>query len=167
MPLLAQLDSILTNPSWEVLLYSFLFVSMLFYTMYFKKGKIIALFMSLYISIFIFLNFPYLKFTVLDSFDSTQALFYRLGIFVIFVVIFYVLLVKIGISESSFSKAKWYEAIIFTILGVGLIVSFLLHFFKADFLYEFSDISKYLFSSGNLFFWWLIAPFAAFFFFKR
>lgn len=167
MPLLAQLDSIVTNPSWEVLLYSFLFVSMLFYTMYFKKGKIIALFISLYISIFTFLNFPYLKFIVLGSLDSMQALFYRLGIFVIFSVIFYVLLIKIGIAESSLSKAKWYEAIIFTILGVGLIMSFLLHFFNVDFLYEFSYISKYLFSSGNLFFWWLVAPFAAFFFFKR
>lgn len=167
MPLLAQLDSILTNPSWEVLLYVFLFVSLFFYAMYAKKGRIISFFISLYLSIFIFLNFPYLKFYLVDSLDSPQFFFYRLIAFAILVIVFNVLLIKIGVSESSFSKSKWYEAILFSALGVSIIISFLLHFFKADFIYEFSDISKYLFSSNNLFFWWLIAPFIAFFFFKR
>ncbi len=167
MPLLAQLDSILTNPSWEVLLYVFLFVSLLFYSMSVKKGNIIAFFISMYLAIFIFINFPYSKFTLIDSIGSLEFLLYRFFIFFIFVVIFNILLIKIGVPESSRTKSKWYEAILFSILGVGLIASFLLQFFKVDFIYEFSDISKYLFSSRGSFFWWLVAPFVAFFFFKR
>jgi len=167
MSLLAQLDPIITNPSWEVLLYAFLFVSLFFYTMYFKKGKIITFFISLYLSIFTFLNFPYLKSIIDNNSDLFSTIFYRFGIFFVFVIVFYILLIKIGISESSLSKAKWHEAVLFTIVGVGFIMSILFHFFIADFIYGFSDISKYLFSSNNLFFWWLIAPFATLFFFKR
>ncbi|PIR57899.1 MAG: hypothetical protein COU71_01545 [Parcubacteria group bacterium CG10_big_fil_rev_8_21_14_0_10_38_31] len=167
MPILAQLDSILVNPSWEVLLYLFLFVSLLFYTMYFKKGKIIALFLSLYVAIFSFINFPYLKFSFIDTFNSFEYLSYNVAIFIVFVVVFYVLFIKIGIPESSLSKSRWYESVLFSVLGTGLVMSFFLHFFKVDFIYEFSDFSKYLFSSNDLFFWWIIAPFLAFFFFKR
>jgi len=167
MPILAQLDSLLASPSWEVLLYVFIFVSIFFYAMSSKKGKIITFFISLYLSIFIFISFPYFNFFFANNLNSTTVLLYEIAVFAVFMFIFNIFLIKIGISESSFSKSKWYEAVLFSVLGTGLIINLFFHFFNIGNIYEFSSMSEYLFSSGNLFFWWILAPFPALFFFRR
>ncbi len=167
MPLLAQLDAILSNPSWEILLCAFLLISIFFYTLSVKKGKSITLFISFYLAIFIFSNFPYFNIIIPGNLKSIDFFLFRLFLFAILILIFNIFLIKIGVSEGASSRSGWIEATLFSLLGTALIMSFLFHFFNINSVFEFSAALKYLFFSDIPIFWWIILPFPAIFFFRR
>lgn len=167
MPLLAQLDSVLSNPSWEVLLYAFLLISIFLYAIFVRKGKLVSLFISFYLSIFIFLNFPYFDVIIKDNLRTIEFFLFKFFLFAIFILAFNLILMKIGVSDGNSSRSGWIKAALFSLLGTGLMMSFLFHFFNIDSIFEFSSVSKYLFFSNIPIFWWLVSPLAALFFFRK
>lgn len=133
----------------------------------FQYGKkhIIALILSLYISSFIYLFFPYTdRIIQLETSGFVLAIIITGISFVAFIVLYITLNRVVNISFPSSSSKRWLEASIVSIFSTTLILALSYHIFPIENIYDFSAPIDSFFESDEYFFWWLVVPLIALFF---
>ena len=160
-----KLNAIISNPSWDMIALFVFLAFFFFYGIIGGKNKVVSLILSLYISGFFFENFFYL-----DYFINGKGI---INLFILRVVIFLIILIALNflfsriLSISSGSGRDWWQSLILSFLGTGLLFSFIFHLFPAKEIFTFSPLIKYLFASNKAFFWWLLAPLVTFFLIRK
>lgn len=160
-----KLNAIVSNPSWDMIVLFIFLAFFFFYGIIGGRNKVVSLILSLYISGFFFENFFYL-----DYFIKGKGIVY---LFVLRVMIFLIILVALNflfsriLSLSSGLGRDWWQSLVLSFLGTGLLFSFIFHLFPAKEIFTFSPLIKYLFASNKAFFWWLLAPLVTLFLIRK
>lgn len=152
------------NSSLDFIIIAGTFFVLVFFGFQFGKDKIISLILSLYITLLIYLNFPYLDLFILDGMELIS----NIGVFVVFLFLINMILKRMILSEYPHDLMhKWFEIIVLSLVATTLLLAFIYHVLPVFAVHDFSpDVDKY-FATSELFFWWLVAPFVAMFFVIR
>ena len=137
------------------------------YAMFFGKGKIVSLILGFYPSVYLFKNVPYVKKLVSTTPITISDALTQLVLFLILFIPISFVISKYIYAEFSFSRVK--KVVSSTIFGGAatvLTLVFLYHVVNIQKIYNFSTGIDSLFI-GNHLFWWLLAPFAIIFIFRR
>lgn len=126
---------------------------------YFGRDRLISLIAALYAAIVLYRAFPYGSLIPSDP-------YIQIGVFVGFT-----LIALIAFSGLSFFLARSTSSFLGTgvlsVVTAGLILAIAIHVLPVQTLYTFSQPTMALFSSVEMFFWWLLAPLVGLFFFGR
>lgn len=137
------------------------------YGIFFGKGKIISLILAFYPSTYLFKSIPYFKKVLsVSPTNSSEALAQIVIFLALFVPISYILS-KFMYAEFSFSRVKKVvSAAVLGLTATSLALVFSYHVINLQKIYNFSAGIDSLFL-GSYIFWWLLAPFAIIFFFRK
>lgn len=161
---LTQINTILSNPSWDLIVI-FLFIAFgFFYGISSGKKKLISLLISFYTGGFFFSNFFYIDYlikgrTILETFLLKSFLFLA--------IVLTLNLIFLRILDGSSSSGEWWQVLLLSFIETGLLFSFIFHLFPAKDLFTFSPVVKYLFVSDKSFTLWLIAPLVGLFLVRK
>ncbi len=163
---LDQINLILGNPSWDVLVvFGFIAVGF-FYGVSAGKTKLISFLFSLYISGFLFENFYYLDHLV-NGETVIETFFARVFIFLLIVLALNSLFSRFIEVHHDSSEENWWHILLLSFLASGLLFSYLFHIFPARDIFTFSPVIQNIFASNVAFFWWLTLPLVALFLARR
>jgi len=154
---LEQINTLLGNPSWDLLLLFLFVVTGFFVGIAVSRRRMISFMVSLYVSGFIFDNFYYLDQLIGDS-TIMNIFMYKIFFFFILVLASNVVLSSIMDDYSGGSDKAWWEVLILSFLTAGLFFSYLFHIFPSKEIFTFSPVVQNLFASSAAYFWWLISP---------
>lgn len=150
-------------PSWDLFIYVFLIASVVFYGAALGRNRILVTLISLYISLAITSNLPFLTEDISKQFSFGPVFVLKIFVFGLSMIVLYSLFMKLRLLSSIREKANIVHVSIFSVLHVGLIISVVLSFIPDETLSIFSDLTKMLFVSDLARFLWILAPIAAMF----
>lgn len=157
-----QINTLLRNPSWDVIaIFAFIAVGF-FYGISAGKAKMISFLFSLYVGGFLFDNFSYLDGLLGKRGNVIEAFLSRLFIFFVMIILLNLLFAKVLRCPCEGNK-KWWQVLLLSFLSTGLIFSYIFHLFPAREVFTFSPVVQNLFVSEAAFFWWLTLPLIALF----
>ena len=161
-----QLNAILSNPSWDIVVV-FLFIAVgFFYGISGGKAKLVSLLVSLYVGGFFFENFFYIDYLI-DGKTIIETFLLKIFIFAVIVLALNVLFLRIFTNDFKSGAREWKHSLFLSFLASGLLFSFIMHLFPVKEIFTFSPAVEYLFASDKAFFWWLLAPLAALFLIRK
>jgi hypothetical protein len=156
------LNTILKNPSWDVVVF-FVFLAVgFFYGISAGRSKLLALVFSLYVSGFLFENFYYLG-EITNGRTIMEEFLIRGGVFLALVIVLTVTFSKVLVSGYDSGPKNWWKAFLLSFSATGLLFSFLFHLFPGREVFTFSPMIQNIFASNASFFWWLLTPLVALF----
>lgn len=149
-------------PTWDLFIYIFFAASIIFYGLILGRDRILIILFSIYISLAVASNLPYINDTFAKKFGFGPVFVMRLFVFAAFMVGLYLLFNKMGLLSTFSENAGIFHIGIFSVLHVGLMISIILSFVPQEAL-SLSDFTKTLFTSDFSKFLWIVAPLAAMF----
>ncbi len=154
----------INNFSQDFLIIMGTFLVLVFFAFQFGKDRIISLIISLYITLLVYLNFPYRELVTIEG----SELVIQFGIFLTFLFLINMILVRLVLADFPDDLMhKWFEVIVLGGVATTLLLAFIYHVLPIFAIHDFgADVDKY-FATSELFFWWLVAPFIAMFFVVR
>lgn len=153
-------------PTWDLFIYIFFVASIIFYGLVLGRDRILVILFSIYISLAVASNLPYINDTFAKKFGFGPVFVMKLFVFLLFVVGLYLLFSKMGLLSSFSENASLFHIIIFSVLHVGLLISIVLSFVPQESL-GLSDFTKTLFVADFSKFLWIVAPLVAMFLVRR
>jgi hypothetical protein len=153
------------NPSWDLFLLAFFAMGALLYGVSLGKDRIIAIIVSIYMSLAVVNALPdfVLNIKFNDNFTLQVTAFIS-----IFVVLFFLLSRSAVLNSLDTSdQGRWWQVLIFSVLHVGLLVSVSMSFMPLVFLQKFSIFTQFIFTNEWTKFGWIILPIIAMIFFGR
>jgi len=159
------LTKTISNPTWDILVLFFFLATGFFYGILAGKKKLLSVLFSLYISILLWNNFPYLN-ALTQGKELQDAFLFQLTSFLVFIIILAILFNK-TIFRGSVKSKKWWPVFILSFLEIGLFTSAIFQFLPTKEMFSFSPITEILFASEKAFFWWAVLPLISLFFILR
>jgi len=157
-----------TSLSLDFFLLIAFFIVFTAYTFYFGKGRAATFIISLYVSTFLYLFFPY--FEKLKGLVETESgtIGIELSLFIAFLIITNIIIGRlIGGVFSVSTLYSWFEGILLSISGTVLVLIFSYHIIPITQIYDFSPYLDALFEPAEYLFFWLSAPLLALIFVSR
>jgi hypothetical protein len=145
---------IVTSLSLDAIILIVLFVIFLGYGFRYGTHRLIALVLSLYISIPIFTAFPYL-----DKINFLTEFYVQTALFLVTLILLSVIVGRI--IGDEYPDVGLNSFVINGLLSLFIVVLFMVisyHVLPIESVYDFASPIDSLFSSTHLFFLWLIAP---------
>ncbi len=148
------------NPTWDLFIVLFFVVASLIYGVSLGRDRIIAILISIYMSLAIVNYLPFLSefradISVNDAFAVKVSLF--LGVFILlFFFLSHSALIKTIGRDSA--QGNFFQVMMFSFLHVGLLISVTLSFFPADLANVLSPLTQALFTSNIAKAVWVILP---------
>jgi len=162
---LANISTVLSNPTWDVLAIFFFLLVGFFYGILAGRQRLLASLFAIYVSILLFTNFNYLDFFVQGK-KILDIFLFRAACLLILIIFLNVVFARTAFSGAK-KSAKWWQAFTLSFLEVGLLMSAIFQLLPAKEIFTFSPIVKTLFASESSFFLWLGLPIIALFFILR
>lgn len=153
-------------PTWDMFILLFFVISVILYGIVLGRNRILVILFSIYISLAITSNLPYINDTISEKFGFGPVSVMKIAVFSASIIILYVLFSKMGFLSSFSEKASLFHIAIFSFLHVGLLISTILSFLPPTALLSLSDFTRTLFTDDLARFIWIIAPLAAMFMIK-
>ena len=153
---------------WDVAVVLVFVLSAVLFVFLFKKEKVMALILSIYLA-FIFVE----EFAILNASSLKIKLisaneFFLEVLFIIIIAVFLKLFLKTGFFKSYKRLYEKRKIIFLNILTLGLFISISLHYFLPPYISnELSLFIKFIFIFPISFFLWLIIPMLSLFLVKR
>ncbi len=123
------------------------------------KDRIIALIFSLYISLLVYIHFPYTSKFSLFTGSDVNILLSNAIIFFAFVIGIYVIIERVIFTDYPDRGIKRFiEALSLSLAATALLIAFAYNVLPIASFYSFAPPIKLLFSSSDFFFWWLTVP---------
>jgi hypothetical protein len=157
------------EPTWDLFIVLFFVVASLIYGVSLGRDRIIAILISIYMSLAIVNYLPFLSdfranISINDAFALKVSLF--LGVFILlFFFLSHSALIKTIGRETT--QGKFVQVMFFSFLHVGLLISVTLSFFPADLANVLSPLTQQLFTSDIAKAVWVIIPVVAMAFFGK
>lgn len=157
-----QINAILGNPSWDIIvLFAFTAVGF-FYGISAGKTRIVSFLFSLYVAGFLFENFYYLD-RIIKGGTLIEIFLSRVFLFSLIALALNALFSRFIESHCEESEKNWWHVLLLSFLSTGLLFSYLFHLFPVREIFTFSPIVQSFFASDAAFFWWLTLPLVALF----
>lgn len=149
-----------SNPSWDVIVLLFFVGGALLYGMAMGRSRIIVILMSIYITSAIANAVPWDRFFS-GSISVNNALVLQAGTFIVLLIALFFLISRSAVGRViGDSGGKWWHVILFSFLQIGLIISVIMSFLPDQFLANFSDLTREIFTSDIGKIVWLVMPIA-------
>lgn len=130
---------------------------------YVGRGPFIALLLAFYTAYALYSAFPYTA--LLPTAPATTALFAHIGLYAAFVLVFYIILRRVVVSDFLYIGV--FGLIALSFLGAAFLIAFAYHVFPVASVYHFTPAVATLFAPDTYFFWWFSAPAIGLFFLAR
>jgi len=163
---ITYISSILSNPTWDILVIFFFIAGGFFYGLSVGKRKLIAVLFGIYAGQLLFENLNILNFIV-DGRDLIEVFLFRVLTFAVIVLLLSYLFIKTIFRGGGDDTKIWWQIFLMSFLESGLLISSVFRLLPESDLFNFSPIVHYFFASQGAFFWWLILPLPALFVIMR
>lgn len=167
---LAQVSTLATHSAltaWGAVsdfLFILVLLSALFlFAWYAGRGPFVALLLAFYSAYAVYVAFPYQSF--LPTAPALTALLTRIGLYAALVLLFYIILRRVVVSD--FLYIGIFGLIALSFFGAAFLIALAYHVFPVASVYHFTPALDILFASKSYFFWWFIAPAIGLFFLAR
>jgi hypothetical protein len=130
---------------------------------YVGRGPFVALLIAIYGAYALYVLFPYLSF--LPSEPPLVAFLANVGLYASFVLVFYLILRRVIISDFLYIRA--FGLIVLSFLSAAFLIALAAHTFAIASVYQFTPAIAELFTPDKYFFWWFSAPAVGLLFFAR
>lgn len=166
------MDSLLASvnweiPSWDLFIYLFFIISVFLYGFSLGKERILVILISVYMSLAIAQNLPFINDDLSGKFGLGPVFVLRLLVFAFFVFLLFYLFTKIGALAGFTGHSSIAHIAVFSVLQVGLLISIILSFIPPESLSALSSFTQTVFVSDIAKFLWIIAPIAGMFLLKK
>ena len=140
-----------------------LFGALFLFAWYAGRGPFVALLLALYAAYAVYLIFPYAN--LLPTAPALTALLARVGLFLVFVLVVYMILRRVVVSD--FLYVGLFGLITLAFLGGTFLLALAYQAFPVSSVYHFTPAVDAIFAPKQYFFWWFIAPLVGLFFLAR
>ena len=147
----------------DFLIILILFGALFLFAWYMNYGQLVALLLAFYAAYAVYVAFPYVS--LLPSAPPSTALYAHLGLYGIFIFLFYLILRRVVVSD--FLYISLFGVLALSFLGAVFLLALEYHVFPVAELYQFTPAVNLLFAAKEYFFWWFIAPAVGLFFLAR
>lgn len=130
---------------------------------YIGRGPFVATLLALYAAFAVYTAFPYDS--LLPAAPTITALATRLALYLGLVVLFYIILRRVVVSDFLYIGMLWIALL--SLLGSAFLLALAYHIFPVAELYHFNTALDPFFAPKQFFFWWFIGPAVGLFFFAR
>lgn len=155
---------LISNFSLDFIIIVGTFFVLVFFAFQFGKDKIISLILSLYITLLVYLNFPYMDLVIVEG----KELISHIVVFLIFLFLINMIMKRMILADfPNDIMHKWFEVVVLGAVATTLLLAFIYHVLPVFAVHDFSPDVDRFFATSDLFFWWLVAPFIAMFFVVR
>jgi hypothetical protein len=134
-----------------------------FFARYAGRGPFVGVLLAFYCAYALYAVFPYVAF--LPTAPALTALLSRVGLYLAFVIAFYIILRRVVVSD--FLYIGTFGLIILSFLGAAFLLALAYQVFPVASVYHFTPAIETLFASEKYFFWWFSAPAVGLFFLAR
>lgn len=167
---LAQVSTLATHTAlnaWsaasDFLIILILLAAFFLFAYYIGRGQLVAMLLSFYAAYALYLVFPYQS--MLPTAPASTALWAHVGLYAAFVLLFYLILRRVVVSD--FLYIGLFGLIALSFLGSAFLLVLAYHVFPVANLYTFTPAIAALFQPTQYFFWWFLAPVIGLFFLAR
>lgn len=133
------------------------------FSRYIGRGPFVGILLALYAAYALYVAFPYGS--MLPTAPATTALFTHIGLYAAFVVLFYIILRRVVVSD--FLYIGIFGLVILSFLAAGFLLALAFNVFPVSSVYSFTAPVAALFEPKQYFFWWFIAPVVGLFLFAK
>lgn len=154
-------------PSWDLFIYLFFAVSVLLYGLSLGRERVLTILMSIYVSLAVSSNLPFIKEDMAQKFGFGAAYVVRLVVFAVLVFLLFFLFSKMGVLAGFSGSSNIGLVILFSVLHVGLLISTILAFLPAEVTSSLAELTRTVFIGEMGRFFWIVAPIAAMFLVRR
>jgi hypothetical protein len=171
---LAQVNALATNTAlsaWsfvgDFFIVLVLFTVLFLFVWYAGRGPFVAVLLSFYTAYGVYAAFIYKSSygSFLPSAPPMTALLAQVGLYVALVLLFYIILRRVVVSDFLYIGIFGLTALAF--LGASFLIALAYHVFPVASVYHFTPALDLLFAAKAYFFWWFIAPAVGLFFLAR
>lgn len=149
-----------SKPSWDLFIILFFLVASLIYGISMGRDRSIVVIVSIYMALAVVDYAPFVEKWIEGTAVQQLFIFKITSFLVVFILLFYLLAQSALLNTiASRSSAKsWWQAIIFSFLQVGLLISIVLSFLPEASLKELSDFTRMIFATETARFIWIALP---------
>lgn len=151
------------NPSWDTFLVLFFATAAIIYAFFVSRERLAVVLLSVYSSLAIVSSTPIIA-TLLKGYEDVKFFEAKLGVFLALFLLLYVLFSRNMTLHSDIGH-RWWQAVILSVLQVGLLISCILSFIPQDVFS--SELSRALFTSDTARSAWILSPIAAMLFMRN
>lgn len=154
-----------TKPTWDMFIVLFFIVAAFLYGLSLGKSRIVVILVSIYMALAVVNTAPFLQqptSTTLTIDNTTYVV--QISAFIgAFVLLFFLLSRSaiLGSIAPSAGDGSWWQAMLFSFLHVGLLISVTLSFLPAEASAQLSEQTRQIFVGEHARFWWVVAPIVA------
>lgn len=142
-------------------------VALFAFSLRYGKDRIIALILALYLGLLAFLYFPYGEQVVGAVPIGGSDVLPQTLLFMVFVLVAYIAVYRSIMAEFPRGSVRYVQAGVLALAAAALLLAFSYIILPLASAYELDIPVEGLFENKDYFFWWLVAPLLAIFFFGR
>ena len=149
-----------STPSWDLFIILFFLVASLIYGLSMGRDRAIVVIVSIYMALAVVDYAPFVE-NLIKGTAVEQFFIFKISSFlVVFILLFYLLAQSalLNTIASRSATRSWWQAILFSFLQVGLLISIVLSFLPAEATNVFSDFTKKAFTTEMARFVWIVSP---------
>ena len=149
-----------STPSWDLFIILFFLVASLIYGLSMGRDRAIVVIVSIYMALAVVDYAPFIENLIKGTAIEQFFIFKITSFLVVFILLFYLLAQSalLNTIASRSATRSWWQAILFSFLQVGLLISIVLSFLPAEATNVFSDFTKKAFTTEMARFVWIVSP---------
>lgn len=137
------------------------------FTLRYGASRIIALILSIYVGLLVYLHFPYTERLLLFKGSDFNVLLSNAIIYIGFVLLIYIAINRLIWADDSEGGKRFLQALVLSFSASALLLAFAYNILPIASFYPIEPTIERFFSSTQFFFWWLILPLIGILFFAR
>lgn len=158
-----QAFSHIGTANWDTFIFLFFGIAVIIYAFFVSRERLAVVLLSVYTALALMLGTPFFT-NMLKVTPEGDVMKIQLGVFVGLFLLLYVLF-SMNMSLSSGIGHAWWQAILLSVLQVGLLLSSILYFIPPKVFS--SDLTAYFFTNDIARSAWMIAPIIAMMFMHK
>jgi hypothetical protein len=159
----SQAFSNIGSANWDTFIFLFFGIAVVIYAFFVNRERLAVVLLSVYTALALMLGTPFFL-NILKVAPQGDVIKIQLGTFIGLFLLLYVLF-SMNMSLRSDIGHAWWQAVLLSVLQVGLLLSSILYFIPHDIFS--SDLTKYFFTNDIARSAWMTAPIAAMFFMRK
>jgi len=149
--------------NWDTFIFLAFGIAVVIYAFFVSRERLAVVLLSVYTALALMLGTPFFL-NILKVAPQADVIKIQLSVFIGLFLLLYVLF-SLNMSLRSEIGHAWWQAVLLSILQVGLLLSSILYFIPKDMFS--SDLTKYFFTNDIARSAWMIAPIIAMFFMRK
>lgn len=153
-----------SKPTWDLFIILFFVIAAFLYGLSLGRERIIAILVSIYMGLAVVDTIPFIT-KKIQEFGLNQLFVFKITTFIaVFVLLFFLLsrsAIMNTLVKGGDSRGPWWQAVLFSFLHVGLLISIALSYLPPESLNSFAPLTRVVFASQGAQFFWIVGPIIA------